>query len=157
MKILYKILLTSIIVILFNETALPQWCDWFFQEPLPQGFPLSSIRFINQNTGFASGGPNVLKTTNGGLNWIVLTPDCNVSYPYFNKVFFTDVSTGYLLGNLIYKTTNSGLNWYVIPSITGNDLQFTNSSIGYVTGNSGTIYKTTNSGINWIRLSTVQA
>jgi len=75
---------------------------------------ISSIHFPSSNIGFAVGrvgNPGssglIVKTTNGGDNWIVLVNDSLVEC---NSVYFTDNNTGYAVGinGCIYKTTNGG-------------------------------------------------
>jgi photosystem II stability/assembly factor-like uncharacterized protein len=52
---------------------LTQFCfaQWFWQNPLPQGNPLSSVYFTDSNTGWAVGDAGtILRTTDGGNRWI---------------------------------------------------------------------------------------
>lgn len=128
----------------------------------------SSISFINDNTGWISGGfydyTNTIellrRTTDGGLTWDSL---------YFEPtdriydIKFIDNNTGYMAGKYIKKTTNGGLNWFVIDdymSIFANyHLFFLNSSTGwaaklYAAPQANTfinkLVKTTNGGQDWI-------
>ncbi len=71
-----------------------------------------------------------------------------------NSVYFTDVNTGYAVGEggTILKTTDGGVNWLFKNSETLFNLKsvfFTSSSTGSIVGDSGTILRTTNSGTNW--------
>ena len=71
-----------------------------------------------------------------------------------NSVYFTDVNTGYAVGDsgTILKTTDGGANWEIKNSGTSFNLQsvlFTSSSTGYSVGDSGTIIRSTNGGTNW--------
>lgn len=60
--------LTLALIVLIPATNFTQW---FWQNPLPQGNVLNSVEFINSNTGWAVGDKGtILKTTNGGINWI---------------------------------------------------------------------------------------
>jgi photosystem II stability/assembly factor-like uncharacterized protein len=73
--------------------------------------------------------------------------------PILNSVYFTDVNTGYAVGNygIILKTTNGGTDWISQNSGTSDWLQsvyFSDSNIGYAVGGS-TILKTTNGGTDW--------
>ena len=57
-----------ILLLMFPVVAFPQW---FWQNPLPQGNPLTSIKFTDANTGYAVGYyGTIIKTTNGGSNWV---------------------------------------------------------------------------------------
>ncbi|MFZ4740153.1 MAG: YCF48-related protein [Bacteroidales bacterium] len=74
------------------------------------------------------------------------------------SVYFTDVNTGYAVGNSgkIVKTTNAGNAWTALTSGTAQVLwsvYFTDASTGYAVGNSGTIIKTTNAGSTWTALT----
>jgi len=78
---------------------------------------LYDIEFLNENTGWAVGDAGVvIKTTNGGINWI------NVPNPSINaggilvSVEPIDSSIVYVVGghNVILKTTNGGQSWIEI-------------------------------------------
>ena len=115
------------------------------------------IQFFDANTGYACM-QNLLKTTNGGVNWILITNIVPPNNNYINTMDFINASTGFLLGgnNFIARTTNGGTTWdtstinsqYYLTRI-----KFSNSNNGIVSGYYGTLYKTSNSGLNWINLS----
>ncbi len=118
---------------------------------------LRCISFINESTGFVSGGFNfrtVLKTSDGGKNWSpVFTKN-------FGQIQFLNKNTGYARDvgysyNRIYKTVDGGNNWGVIFEIEQeiNSLYFLNESIGFFVGNSGLMYKTIDGGLNWEKLT----
>lgn len=139
--------------------------QWIWQNPLPQGNPLNSSSFINDNTGWIAGkNGTLLKTTNGGANWNIMQNGSNETYTSIN---FTDANNGWLLSKInpganglafIKHTTNGGNSWnnqlVFGDTIQGaNTIQFLNINTGYVNvfSNSGGnfIYKTTNGGMNW--------
>ncbi len=69
---------------------------------------LYDVFFVNENTGYTSGWNSILKTTNAGINWLVLNkPENNA---YFNIHFFSP-NNGFLCGGggRIYKTTSGGV------------------------------------------------
>jgi len=72
-----------------------------------QGYPLRSVFFTDSITGYAVGDGGIIKTTDGGLNWISQT---SVTSNSLLSVYFTDSNTGYAVGNngTILKTTNGG-------------------------------------------------
>src|ERR1035438_5515126 len=86
--------------------AFPQW-TW--QNPLPQGNWLTSVYFIDPNTGYAVGYCGaIIKTINGGTDWTVLSS--GVMYD-FTSVFFTDAYNGFVVADqvvagAILKTTD---------------------------------------------------
>ena len=125
------------------------------------GYTLWSVDFINENTGYATGGlyaigPNKLLTTaDGGLTWQV---GSLTGTGYLQSISFQNVNTGYIasLFGYIYKSTNSGLNWSIINLLPNYlfSVVFNSSDVGYATGgnvpdSSGLIYKTTDGGNNW--------
>jgi photosystem II stability/assembly factor-like uncharacterized protein len=126
--------------------------QWLWNSPAPTGNVIRSIKFLDENTGwFAGDGGTVIKTTNGGLNWI--TQNTNTVKNLYS-VFFADNNTGFACGefNTLIRTTNGGSNWTVcFDSIirTWNSVFFVNNSTGYLAGSYG-LMKTTNSGLNWV-------
>jgi photosystem II stability/assembly factor-like uncharacterized protein len=65
---------------------------------------LSSVYFVDSNTGFASGS-SYLKTIDGGTTWTTL----NVPDGQTGPIFFTSATTGYIAGyNGIILKTNTG-------------------------------------------------
>ena len=119
----------------------------------------SAVVFTSVNTGYiAAGGGGlgsgkILKTTNAGMNWIMVNP--GAIYPVFG-IYFVNENTGYGTGSFgkIYKTTDAGNNWSVqtISSSNFGNIFFTGVNTGYVSGNDSSIYKTTNSGTNWFKI-----
>jgi len=112
---------------------------------------LNSVYFANANTGYAVGDHGtILKTTNGGTNWVALLSGTN---QWLNSVYFADANTGFAVGgstrSIILKTTNGGNNWVVWSSGTNEwfrSVYFTDTNTGYTVGYNGTILKTTNGG-----------
>lgn len=81
--------------------------------------------------------------------WAILNSGTTVN---LNSIFFTDINTGYIVGNAgkILKTIDGGTNWTAQTSGTTYSLSsvyFTDNYTGYAVG--ATILKTTNGGINW--------
>ena len=106
-------------------------------------------------TGYISGGSGsagtVLKTSNAGLNWTLLT---GTGTNWLFGIYFTDLMTGWSGGinGAMLKTTDGGMNWITQISGTTNRivyLSFPNANTGYAVGYTGTIIKTTNGGDNW--------
>ena len=123
---------------------------WFRVYPPIQGQP-TSVYFADENTGLlASPYGNLVKTTNGGLNWTY------IGLLDSKGIYFVNINTGYALSTFSYpqnilKTTNSGQSWnnvFIAPSdITELSLAGL-TSVYAVTSNSD-IIKTTNEGLNW--------
>ncbi len=127
---------------------------------------INSIKFSNENTGFACGGNGdyvqnknrfIIKTTNGGINWVYVINDTLGSL--FNSIIAVNENILYACGSVlvggalsnngnVLRSTNGGLSWIneVLP--TQNDLytiQYTGTNNnGFSVGNNGTIYKKDN-------------
>jgi hypothetical protein len=83
---------------------------WFWQNPLPQGNPLQSVFFVDNNTGYTVGSAGtILKTTNGGANWA--SQSSGTTNTLFSVHFPLDAQTGYAVGEFgtILKTTDGGV------------------------------------------------
>jgi photosystem II stability/assembly factor-like uncharacterized protein len=102
---------------------------------------------LNLSSNEYSGG--IIKTTNGGENWI---SQSNIPNTAYYSIFFTSAESGYACGyNKVIKTTNSGLNWYSVTPDTlleFSSIYFINTSTGFLTADNR-IYKTTDYGLNW--------
>jgi len=130
-----------------------------------------SISFINKDTGWVAGGIGnlystygnkgiLLKTINGGNNWIVDST--------YNKtiasVFFIDNDTGYICTNNSYnsvlkKTTNGGISYSILINDSSvaefhKDIFFPTNKTGYFfkSGINGGIYKTCDYGNSWNKI-----
>ena len=131
------------------------------------GLAMKSVYFLNSQTGWAcsfaqSDLPTVIrviyKTTNKGTNWTQVYKDTIQYGPYFNRLFFPDANTGYMIrGGYYYymnyhfcRTTNSGYNWTALDSASTyglSDLFFISSDTGWIIKNN--IKRTNNGGLNW--------
>lgn len=151
-----KYIFMFVLLIVLSTMSISQ-SGWQVQST-PAGSYFHSIYFLNQNTGWAAkeGMSNsvIIKTTNRGTNWIVLTDSLNST---ISDICFLNETTGWLDGSSggIRKTTNGGSNWFFVncPECNNSDdflgIQFLNENIGYAYGDMQ-IFKSTNSGINWV-------
>ncbi|MBS1515369.1 MAG: T9SS type A sorting domain-containing protein [Bacteroidetes bacterium] len=126
--------------------------------------------FINENSGMALGSitdslipvqTTIMKTTNGGLNWINTLPS-NIMRE-FKAIKFVNENLAFTAGleygdttisGIVMRTTNGGLNWTTLRNDTINytGVYFINSNTGFLCGtdyNGGLILKTTNQGNSW--------
>ncbi|MBE0430017.1 MAG: hypothetical protein IBX61_09150 [Thermoleophilia bacterium] len=167
--IILKIALASALV-MFAATVLAMGNmntgggDWEWSRPDPQGNTILDFDFVDGNTGWAVGsGGVVLKTTDGGSNWISQTPDATcvgvISHGCtLSGVDFINAATGWAVGEYgtVFRTTNGGDSWtkQVLPapysSTTLNSVSFINTSVGVAAGN-GHVFYTTNGGATWTR------
>jgi photosystem II stability/assembly factor-like uncharacterized protein len=123
----------------------------------------SSITFLDENTGFASGGAGsnsysrkVMKTIDGGDNWTQV-----LSQVSFGQIQFVNNMVGYgnRIGNSngrMYKTTDGGTTWNISIELDDkniNSFYFTDKNDGFFIGDEGIIYQTSNGGTNWQKLN----
>jgi photosystem II stability/assembly factor-like uncharacterized protein len=146
-----KILFLFLISIFCVSNGFAQW-EW--KTPLPQGNPLTTCWFLDQNTGFAAGySGTIMKTTDGGQSW-------NIKYypgAYNIKgICFPDENTGYTIeyNGTIYKTTDGGETWSFLYALEDNNpasIFFTGADTGFIAYSyGGKILKTVNGGLTWI-------
>lgn len=145
----------NLLVILFfiQLSNIPSQAQWYTQQSGTTD-PLYDIEFINRNTGWACGdGGYIIKTTNGGINWI--RQGIGVSYEPLFGISVVDTNTVYAVGffKTLVKTTNGGTNWIKKDSGMTGDGRYTcvffiNENKGWI-GNFGPGYgvkKTTDGG-----------
>lgn len=144
-----KFIILAIYILFIQPVTYSQW----YPQSSGTIYPLNSVYFINEDTGFICGYNRVLKTTNAGTNWAAGSIQGN-----HRSLIFTNESTGFICSDSgkIFKTINSGINWQLLNSATSKNLtsiNFINSSTGIVTGYEKTILKTTNAGESWVNIA----
>ncbi len=133
---------------------------WEWQNPLPQGNTINSVRFAaDKKTGWAIGSNGaILRTRNGGFEWKPqLSPATTTLYGLYVK----DKSHAVISGarGVIMTTANGGSKW--VTRTTGtNDHLFAltfapgDPMRGWAAGTFGTIIATTDGGVTWNRQAT---
>jgi photosystem II stability/assembly factor-like uncharacterized protein len=118
----------------------------------------SRVKFINQNTGFVSGG-DLLKSTNAGENWFSINrPNQTMIEDMFvlsnDTIWLVDAD--FLTGG-VFRTTNGGVNWVLqqgFGSNNPNHIYMFNRNIGFISNGTGSnLWKTINSGSSWSPVS----
>ncbi len=133
--------------------------SWATQNIGP-GYAISTISFINADTGFAGGKNNVIiRTTNGGIKWTMVHQTNGTANEWIRKLFFVDNYVGYALNSIgqIYKTTDGGTDWVALPRFTDerfNNIFFSDALNGIILGFYGELFKTTDGGISWSLINT---
>lgn len=121
--------------------------------------PLSAIHGMDESNLLAGGTNNaLLRTTNGGVTWMLVTGPSAKAAVAINAVYMASENEwhiGYNDGSLYY-TIDGGVNWVakVLPaSPTVIDaIEFATRSVGYIAAHTaikGLIYRTVNGGASW--------
>src|SRR5260370_30863984 len=114
-------MLIAAVCVLMNSVARAA-PGWLWQNPLPQGNPLSGVAVPNANTVVAVGAAGtILKSIDGGANWM-LQSSGTTNYLY--GVSCTDASNCTAGGGsgTIRPTTHGGAPWEPHSSRTPNNL-----------------------------------
>ncbi|MBS1518966.1 MAG: T9SS type A sorting domain-containing protein [Bacteroidetes bacterium] len=132
---------TILILFLYLISVLNSDAQWI-QQNSGTNVNLYDIEFLNEKTGWAVGDAGVvIKTTNGGTNWINIP---NPSNQYGGLMWsiqpidseYVYATAGY---DFIMKSTNGGANWNVLSGVNGsisgyNELYFLNRDTGWFLG-----------------------
>lgn len=144
-------LLITLVFIQFTS-VLPAQSNWFWANPIPQGYDINSVTFIDSQTGLAAGNYGaILRTNDGGESWNPVY----VSYRNdFLCVHHLIGSTAFISGSngVLLRTLTGGTSWERISANiadTINSIFFTDQNSGYVACGRGKVYKTTNGGSEW--------
>jgi photosystem II stability/assembly factor-like uncharacterized protein len=157
-----KKLLILLAFLIFQSSIVFSQSGWFLSLHADTIGFMRSMKFIDSNTGLIVGGyigKNViLKTTNGGINW--LRQEIEYTGLPLSDIAFINKDTIFVCGgSSFFKTTNGGANWtstnlsnyFSGPLIR---LSFPSRDTGYILIESGgtfsDVIKTTNGGISWI-------
>jgi len=143
----------------FQDKSTSGWYQQYF--PNLNGSSIQSITFLDSLTGYAATNPGtsiysyILKTTNGGDNWIINYTYNSGTNIRFTAIQFANDSIGYAATNFFtfFKTTNAGLNWIQLSTPDGAEgmAVINKDTVLVVTsdGFAGGVYRTTNGGYNW--------
>src|SRR5262249_7315518 len=103
----------SILALSLGLTSISVWSAetrWSWQNPLPQGNPLSSVAAVDANTFVAVGNTGtVIKSSDGGSTWAV-QHYAGGTRADLRGVAFADANTGTAVGTsgTIIRTTDGG-------------------------------------------------
>lgn len=135
--------------------------SWYVQYYYANWYDFYSVSFINQMTGYVSGGyqygidpsfGTIFKTTNGGVNWLQIYSDPSVNYyTLISKI--NPLKAIASSSNYAKITTDGGASWNSLGGYGSNfkAICFLDSLTGYgIRG--GQFAKTTNGGNNWTQI-----
>ncbi|MED5622260.1 YCF48-related protein [Ideonella sp. BN130291] len=132
---------------------------WCWQRPLPVGNVIEDITFVDASNGWAvGGGGQMLKTSDGGLNW---TPQASGVTARLSSVRFSNSMTGWAAGDngTVLRTVDGGAHWtqqaagFNSFGSTGTSLTIIDPSTAVLTSGYGEVRYTKNSGNDWLPAS----
>lgn len=117
---------------------------------------MDDIKFYDSLYGYVSignilGGPNLIRTTNGGTSWQGYNLGNILGY---YKIDIIDRNIAYVAERGVFKTTNGGDTWTDLQNLylSATGIKFINANSGFIIsqgGNNFNLYITTNGGVNW--------
>ncbi|MDP4267364.1 MAG: PKD domain-containing protein [Bacteroidota bacterium] len=146
-----RITFLSIITILFLNISLFAQSVWTWQNPLPQGNNLNTVKFYDINDGYAVGTfGTIIHLTNSGST---LTLKRGITNLNLFDVFYATKTTIYISGTegSVFKTTDGGTTWNKLSINVTDEIKhlfFTDSIHGYAIS-ANNVFKTNDGGINW--------
>ncbi len=170
--------LTKIICLIIFTTSFAQE-GWYTQKSYNQ-FTINNCFFISENVGWIIGSYNIvaygkakiLKTNNGGDDWIevqdstIIPANCKLTSAFFINenigwvagfyIEWSDYYSSYVKYQIALKTTDGGNNWsrQIVDSLGEiESIFFINDKIGFIVGNINNIdplfLRTIDGGITW--------
>lgn len=131
-----------------------------------RAWALAWVDASSKNSSFF--GTEILKTTNGGLDWVV--DQYREENVFLRGIYFLDTLKGFAGGepSKFLQTTNGGIDWEPANIDSGTfayfpviDFKFYNQLYGYACGGrfdiAGVIWRTTNGGESWTSIDTASA
>jgi photosystem II stability/assembly factor-like uncharacterized protein len=140
---------------IFLFFSLRAFCQWQWQNPLPQGNDLNDIIYLSESNIIVVGASGtILKSTNLGSTWESIDSKTTSN---LNKIFFVNSQKGWIIGNggTILYSSDEGNSWDKQTSTLSeayNDVYFTDSFNGWIAssnGINGALLHTTNGGMDW--------
>jgi photosystem II stability/assembly factor-like uncharacterized protein len=135
---------------------------WLPYASVASGQTYLSLSFADDTHGWAiSGNKRLLKTTDGGNNWLPLTHSFDLSfYDGLADVEFKSPTLGWVSSqSKLFKTTDGGLTWtrqHTNVNLQFNDLFFLDDQLGWAAGADNSFYlargyvlRTTDGGQTW--------
>jgi photosystem II stability/assembly factor-like uncharacterized protein len=136
-------------LLLFSFLAInPVMAQWR-KIPLANASQYESMQFFDAKNGIASSTSNILKTNDGGENWI------SIDIYGIRDIDFINPSIGYaagVSGSALYKTNDGGSTWASLTPVNSNSLwgvSVVDANTVFVCGTGGVVWKSTDGGSNF--------
>ncbi|MBT7279172.1 MAG: hypothetical protein HN835_00465 [Rhodobiaceae bacterium] len=137
--------------------------SWTQANSVPTRNTLTSVIFLDNQTGYAVGHEaTILKTNDGGNNWELQYNERRGETPLFG-VYFSDANNGIAIGGFSYafETSDGGETWNQRSLVEDsyddfhlNDLFTDTKGNVYIPAEYGTVYKSVDRGRTWQTLGT---
>jgi hypothetical protein len=156
-KLLISVFLLTFISIISINSQTVTWVE----QTSGLTTQLTSVSAVNPNHAWACGyAGRVLRTTNGGMNWVSVNSSPIPGTLDLHTIFGIDSMTALVGGSgassFLFRTTNGGATWTQVFTEAGgfiNSVQFGNSTAGFMMGDPvggrWSLWGTTNQGVTW--------
>lgn len=121
---------------------------------IPNSYISDMIFPTNGSTGYSIDVDRILKTTDGGLTWVVSNTLVNAHYNRLQALTDNIVYAFSSYGTAaLYGTTNGGSSWQklTLPAANVTSVYFLNATKAWATDNNGNVWLTTNGATSWTK------
>ncbi|HMQ79555.1 MAG TPA: YCF48-related protein [Ignavibacteria bacterium] len=155
-----KLAITAIFSIFFITAIYSQPIGWV-EQTSGVTTQLTSVSIVDDNNAWICGYAGVvLRTTNGGTNWVSVSSAPIPPTLDLHSIYAIDATTALAAGSgtssFLYRTSNGGANWTQVFTETGgfiNSVQMGNSFAGFMMGDPvggrWSLWGTTTGGLTW--------
>jgi len=158
-----------------TATALPVASPTMDLSKLPVIANPSLLGFdmLDFKNGWGYTDTNLVRTEDGGVTWVDITPSGLSSLGYSASVYFLDPLSGWVVtaaqdfvNGTLYYTTDGGFNWTSLSvPFSGGQIDFINASTGFILVGRGAaagssavdVYSTSDGGKSWTAVYVMQA
>jgi photosystem II stability/assembly factor-like uncharacterized protein len=141
----------SLFIIICASTSIFAQGNWELVFPWPTSNQMTSLYFIDNETGWSVGEYGTILKTTDGENWEIQ----EIPWTFdLSDVHFPNEDTGYAIGTdgFIIKTTDGGETWNPLENQYSNNLnriRFRDENTGWTIGEKGLILHTVDGGVHW--------
>jgi photosystem II stability/assembly factor-like uncharacterized protein len=131
---------------------------WETAAPTPVDVSLTAITFLNEKLGWVVGYDGViLKTTDGGMSWIIVREPSVNALPLF-AVWFKDENIGLAVGadSTVYRSVDGGAHWNLTKIEAQShlyDIVQTPDGLVWITGDNNALLLSADLGIHWQQIT----